>query len=462
MYTIELSEAGKHAYPDRDKNLERMILFLVETMGVEIWRDRKAAIVERLRKRLEPAVPTPPEGVSIRDREDEIGWYLYQCEQTIADPPSVDSDQASRILPYFSALGRRLDALRAIQGVEQRIVNLLKQEVRRDPDQGIFELLVGAAYASEGWNVLAIPETKGTKTPDYQVERNRQRYIVECKRLTRRSEYTEKERDAWLRLWGPARDWLTEHSISKVWTILLHEEIHTYSADFLLAIVRDYVASRNLAATVVDDERCKISVEDVDYIAIDKALKDHYVKLNSSREREVITGRHNPDYGLTSSIYGKPVAMGPGTTRSSWYWDEISFVSSAYWRCDAAAALNIKARDIIKRLAEATEQLPEHVPGIVHIGLETADGDDVELVRSEKIVRTIDGFDPRGKRLARVFLHFFRSESSPDEAWAIDETTQQFGGPLIFSPLKTGMLLGDDNVTTHRRAHWEAPRGRST
>lgn len=461
MYAIELSEVGKHAYSERDKNLEQMVLFLVETMGPDVWPIRKAAIVERLRAKLEPAELAPPEGISIRDREDEIGWYLHLCEQTIADPPSVDSDQASRVLPYFSALGRKLDILRTIPGIQSRIVNLLKQESQRDPDQGIFELLVGVAYASEGWSVIALPENPGTKTPDYQIDRTGQRYLVECKRLTRRPEYTDKERDAWMRLWGPARDWLIEHRISKVWTVLLHEEIHTYPVDFLLTVVRDYVTSKKLAATVVDNERCKVSVEDVDYIAIDRALKDHYVKLNSSREREVITGRHNPDYGLTSSISGRPVAVGPGTTRSSWYWEEIGFVSAAYWRCDAPKALNSKARDIMKRLAEATEQLSEHVPGIVHIGLETADGDDVELVRSEKIVQTIDGFDPRGKKLAWVFLHFFRGESPPDEAWAIDETTKRFGGPLAFCPLKTGMLLGDDNVPTYQRAHWEAPRGRT-
>lgn len=68
MYAIELSEVGKHAYSERDKNLEQMVLFLVETMGPDVWPIRKAAIVERLRAKLEPAELAPPEGISIRDR----------------------------------------------------------------------------------------------------------------------------------------------------------------------------------------------------------------------------------------------------------------------------------------------------------------------------------------------------------------------------------------------------------
>ena len=456
MYTIELSETGARAYPDRDLHLERMVLHLVNVMGADVWRARKAAIVERLQSKLE-LMSSPREGVSIRDREDEIGWYLYQCEQTIADPTSVDSDQASRVLPYFSALGRKLDALLTVHGIDARIESLLRKEKLRDPDQGLFELLVGGTYAEEGWTVTALPEKSGSKTPDFEVRRGGQVLVVECKRFARRSDYSERERDAWLRLWGPARDWLIEQGIDKLWTIVLHEEIHLYPADFLLNAVQSYVTSGSLEPSVRDDERCRITIKEVDHAAIDDVLKDHWVKMGSSREREVITGSHRPDYGLTYSIGGNPEALGDGTTRRSWYWDSIRFVSAAYWRCDAPAAIDSKARDVLKRLAEATEQLSERVPGIVHIGVETADGDDVELVRSEKILRTVENFDPRGKNLTRVFLHFFRGESPPDQAWAVDETVQQFG--VSGSPLRSGMLLGDDSVPTYRRAHWEAPRG---
>lgn len=460
MYDIELSEIGKHAYPQRDQHLERAVLFLVEKIGADAWRTRKTAIVERLLAKLAPGAAKSIEGISIRDREDEIGWYLHLGEQTIADPTSVDSDQAARVLPYLSTLGRKLGAVQMIRGIEGRIANLLRRENKRDPDQGIFELLVGASYAAEGWDVLALPESGKGKTPDFQIDRQGQRYLVECKRLTRRPEYTERERDAWLRLWRPASEWLIENRISLIWTILLHREIHAYAPDFLLSVIRDYVSAQKTDRIVRDNESCLITADPVNYPAIEEALKDNYIKRNSSRERQVITGQHQPDFGLTFAIHGSRGTIGPETAGSNEYWDAIDYVSAAYWRCDAPLAVSSKARDITKRLAEATEQLSDTIPGIVHIGIETADGDDVELVRSQKILRTIGEFDSRGKRLAWVYLHFFRSDSPPDELWAIDESVQQFGGPRGLRPLRTDLLLGDGSVPTYERAHWEAPRGK--
>jgi hypothetical protein len=86
-YQISLSEAGRHFYPKRNQHLERAVLFLIEAIGEEQWKSRKRAILDRQRSRLGGGRPIPAEGVSVRDREDEIGWYIHQCEQAIADPP---------------------------------------------------------------------------------------------------------------------------------------------------------------------------------------------------------------------------------------------------------------------------------------------------------------------------------------------------------------------------------------
>lgn len=457
MHIFELSEFGKKYYPQRDQDLERAVIYLINRIGAEVWRARKAAIVERLFTKLESPVSTPIEGTSIRDREDEFGWYLHLGEQMIADPPAVDSDQAARIAPYLSALGRKLDALLTIQGINERIDKLVYQQTQRDPDQALFELIIGASYAAEGWRVIALPENSREKTPDFQIDHLGERYLVECKRLTRRSDYTERERSAWLRLWNPASKWLLENDISLIWTVLLHEEANSYPANFMLDLVGNFHPTGAARVVVRDDERCLVMAEAVDYASISKVLKSSYVKTSSSREREVITGRHQPDSGLTSLIKGKFVTMGPASAGRNTYWDEIHYVSAAYWRCDATAAVNSKARDVKKRLAEATEQLSDTAQGVVHIGIESGEGDDVELVRSQKVLNMVRTFDPRGKKLTWVYLHFFRGESPPDELWAIDETCQwfEFGSSGMSKPLKSGFLLGDESVPSFQRAHWE-------
>ena len=107
------------------------------------------------------------------------------------------------------------------------------------------------------------------------------------------------------------------------------------------------------------------------------------------------------------------------------------------WESEMPAAIDAKARDILRKLAEATEQLPEDKAGIIHIGFEAVDGDEVEKARYEKIIRSIFSFDPRSKRLEYVFCHYFVPESPPDQAWAFDETTQWCGiRPTLPLPLK--------------------------
>jgi hypothetical protein len=40
-------------------------------------------------------------------REDEMGWYLFLCDQAINDPLCTDVNQSQRILPFFAGLGVR-------------------------------------------------------------------------------------------------------------------------------------------------------------------------------------------------------------------------------------------------------------------------------------------------------------------------------------------------------------------
>jgi hypothetical protein len=454
-YSIELQKAGQFLYDSRDRNLERAVVFLVERIGIENWRSRRDDIAKRHRERRMPNSSSPIEGVSIRDTVDEFGWYLYLAEQSIADPPSIDSDQSARVLPYLSALGRKLDSISSIQGVDIRLDRLVRVEKQRDPDQAIFELLVGATYAEEGWAVVALPDGGSTKQPDFQVSKGDLQFLVECKRLTRRSDYSSRERDAWLALWHPASEWLVENRVSIVWTIVLHQEIHTYPKEFLLEIVKSYVLGGDKRNVLVDDVRCRISAAPVDYEGIARVLEDNYVKHSSSRERELITGEHTPEFGLTYSVAGVPIAMGDSVAGSNLYWESISFVSVARWRCDADGARNAKARSILKRLSEANDQLSSSILGIVHIGIETADGDDVEVARMQKIDQALNFFDAKGKALAWVFLHFFRGESPPDQMWAVDETTKVFQRLPVPKPLNSHLMLGDESVPTYPRAHWD-------
>jgi hypothetical protein len=348
---------------------------LVDHIGVTAWEERRKAIESRLAYKLE-ALPgtTPVEGISIRDRSDEIGWYLYLAEQSIADPPSLETDQASRVLPYLNALGRNLESILQVKNIESRIRRLVLPTPNQDPDQVIFELLVGARYVDEGWEVEAIPESQ-SRTPDFLVKRGTVELDVECKRLTRRAEYSEKERDAWLRQWEPAQRWLVNSRIPLITTIIFHAEVASFPRNYILDLLQQNIARLTSKEVVVDQDNCTIWGNLADLDAIQSILAANYVKCSGSRERQVITGQHIPYFGLTYVVGGSRVKIGSRPNNFNLYWDHINFVAAAYWRCDAEASIEAKARNVIKRLSSATDQLSGGRPGIVHIGIEASEGD---------------------------------------------------------------------------------------
>lgn len=439
-YVLQLTEAGKAFYKDRDRNIERAVIFLVERMGVENWQRRRQVIHDRYMTKLtSPGDAT--EGVSLRDRDDEIGWYIFLAETLIADPPAVDSDQVHRLWPYVSAFGRKLDAILAIRNVDERLSRLLREVREQDPDQALFELFVGASYVEEGWSVEALPEA-ATKTPDFEIKRGLVRFEVECKRLARRGEYAELERDAWLRQWEPAGNWLVENKLSFFFTIVIHVELASLAQNYIFDAIRRQYQGGGRGFRPLDSHELSFHCAPTDYKSISRALKATHVKLRSSAERKLITGRHEPDFGLTAAIGGRPVTVGPPTIAGNVYWDSISYASGAYWRTDAPAAVATKARDIVKRLSDATAQLSGRHDGIVHLGIEAGEGDDVELLRTDKIINSVSRFDPRGKPLEWVFIHYFRHESRPDGRWIMDETLQWHGkAPILYRPLRAAFVV---------------------
>ncbi len=173
----------------------------MDRMTPERWRLRRAAVLVHLKGRVSGSELAKAQ--SVRVREDEMGWYLFLCDQAINDPLCTDVSQSQRILPFFAGLGARWQHAHRVAGIERKLDELLKEH-RKQPDGLLFELLVALAYAEEGWDVTFIEEGQD-RTPDMCIVRGDQEFFVECKRMVRTTDYSEKERNQFLRLWDAGR-----------------------------------------------------------------------------------------------------------------------------------------------------------------------------------------------------------------------------------------------------------------
>jgi hypothetical protein len=116
--------------------------------------------------------------------------------------------------------------------------------------------------------------------------------------------------------------------------------------------------------------------------------------------------------------------------------------------------VNKKARDILKRLSDANDQLPTDVAGVVHIGFEALGADMIERRRYEKILETARKFDRGMSKLEFVYCHYFAPDPSLEETWAIDETVQWLGVSPD-GPLENGQLLPSDHDSGRAGVYWE-------
>jgi hypothetical protein len=83
-----------------------------------------------------------------------------------------------------------------------------------------------------------------------------------------------------------------------------------------------------------------------------------------------------------------------------------------------------KAQHFRRTLANAEGQLPSDRPGVIHIGVESYAGAQVDFARHIFNTFEASSFAPRKSRLRWVYGNYFVPEATTrkDESWAITET----------------------------------------
>ncbi len=435
----------EEAWPDTP-DLRTAVDWLKTFMTADDWRSRRNAACRRL---LEPAFGLPPREGKGRffDVTDTFGWYLFLADAFLDHLWNYEPMYGSRVVPVLTAIGRNLPVLRTVDGVEDRVRRLVGSE-RRQPNGGLFELLVAAAYRRAGAEVVFRPERPGlAKTHDMDVTIAGRTLAVECKRLET-SEYGERERARMREIWGPVSDGFGATGRSVFGDVDFRIPVVDVPDSYLVDKAREWL-SIGASHFEWEDDISRGLFRELDLRPLQEALRDNDILTAGTQMQELLSGRYE-----RHANYLQAVRIMHGMTPR--HMDECDLAVMLKWKSSSAAATDAKARDVLKRLADANNQLPTDVPGIVHIGFEAVDGDDVERIRYEKILASTERFDPKGKPLEYVYCHYLVPESPPREAWAFDETVQwrRIGGSHP-RPLAPGFLVLPDEAGGRWGTHWQ-------
>ncbi len=399
-----------------DQDLRRWVDWAISLIGSENWATRREAMEAFARPHVARAYPAPSQFNYPIAPEDRAGWYLYQSELYLTKPYDFDMVQCSRILPFVTRLGARLDLLRQIPGATARMQRALAA-TSSDIDSILFELVVASDYATRGFDdVEFILESPGRKTPDIKALRAGHRLFVETKRKRKTSDYATRERERWWRLSARLRKELMDKRIPVVVDINFHIPLPGCPDDYL---DRRIVPLLRLATygTIIDDKELCVSLKPVALDDVKSKLRRSLIRIDSSALYQQLYGGYDPWRGITGMFLIKTDPLKPR------YVSEINFAAGCVWSCDAPESTHAKAQHFRRQLADAVDQLPPGEPAVVHLAFEAYDGEAVEATRYERLKEEmIVGFDPGDRDLEVIYCNLFQFEVPPNENWAVQET----------------------------------------
>lgn len=384
------------------------------------------------------------------DPNDIAAWFILQGETFATDRRLWVPGEAARIIPFLTRLGKELDTLKTVPGVEARAARMMTTE-RRQPEGAIFELLVALAYKRRGWTTVEfVPEEPGgRRTPDIHVAQTRRRWAVECKRMMP-SQYARRERELGRALANPVHALSLELGRSLVVEVVYKQELSAVPPSYLSDVVRD--AANGRAVGTWDDSISAGQVRDVEWALARRILSHDDVYFGSSRMIEIIVGRYRHDADHSFAAKWRPAAKRP------FYAEAVYQASAVSWWSISQASHRQKARHFRSVLANAEGQLPADRPGVIHVGVESQGDDHVDALRHIRNFVQAHTFSPTNSRLRWVYGNYFVPEvtTRKDECWAITETMAPYriGNHRTRWPLPGHMLISPEDEG-REGMHWD-------
>lgn len=451
---IPLSNFPINTY--RDIEIENAYKWFKTFISENDWERRKKEIENYLStivRTSEPFSEPISAGTLIVINKDQIGWYLYLVHTYLFEPHKYEYYQGARVLPIFKRLGMNLNLVKDIDGINKKMRDLLKKRTS-EADAILFEILTALLWTRNGWKVKVIEEGKSGKTPDFSVSKGNQEWQVECKRQKKTSDYTYRE--------TLKRQILVSH-ISKILLqqnvlldITFHVELTSLPDTYLRDILKDVIPQTKNQGRLISNNEMDVDISFVDISTIQNHLKSYFVKNNSPQHLELIANKPVDHSSFTSGFVGNFFYVGEDSANNL-YISDIVNAFGIHCYCDSNLALSAKARDVRNQINDAISQFSPDSDAIIHIGMETFDGPEVEKARLEKIMRTMGGIDTGSNKLCWIYYHYFQSYTRSYRDWYFDETVStatSFINPV--PPIEqTFLIVPEDEVSIEDASHWD-------
>lgn len=107
-------------WPD-DPELRAAVDWLLSFIPPEEWKQRRFAALRHFVDAASGSSPDPSGKGRFFDDRDRFAWYLFLGQAVLDHPVFYDYMYGSRVVPVFTAIGRNLELLRGVTGVEARV-----------------------------------------------------------------------------------------------------------------------------------------------------------------------------------------------------------------------------------------------------------------------------------------------------------------------------------------------------
>jgi hypothetical protein len=381
------------------------------------------------------------------DRADMAAWQMLQGTTYAKGRRFWIPEDSVQVVPHLQRLGGQLDRLREIPGAEDRAARLMTRD-RKQPEGGLFELLVALAWRRRGWNVEFVPESPKGRTPDLRVFKGNRRWSVECKRMMPAA-YTLREKAKGVLLAAPVHRHSERLGRPFVLEIFYKVELQDIAEDYL---ERQLAIHGDAYGTEWDDEIAIAQIRPPTWALLKRVMSQDDVFYGSSRMIELFAGHydHQADHSFSGRWLPSRTHIFHATT--------LYHASLVSWFSGSREANLQKARHFRRNLADAESQLDTDRPGVIHVGVQTMDSLEVDASRHFQNAFEARFFQPTNSRLRWVYGNYMVPELTTDqhESWAINETMAPYkiGRHHTPWPLPGHMLLMDE-AGSRPGVHWD-------